>query len=182
MPNLLVMTLIAAAVASDAFSVSLGVGTTKRIEPSRMGKISLIIGIFHIVMPLIGIFMGSLLAGYLERIGDLVAGTILIFIGHKMIRDYQEGEDKASKFDLTKGTGLIVFAFTVSIDALTVGLTLGLAGAESFYIALLFGVVAFFMTGIGLLLGSELTKYIKNKGELVGGILLVLMGAYFILF
>ncbi|UMZ75273.1 manganese efflux pump MntP family protein [Natranaerofaba carboxydovora] len=182
MPNLLIMTMVAVAVASDAFSVSLGVGTTKTLRLQRIGKIALLIGAFHVIMPLIGIYLGSFLAGFLEEIGDFIAGAILIFLGYKMIVQYQEGQDKASKFDLTRGTGLLVFAVTVSIDALTVGLTLGLAGAASILIALIFGGIAFIMTAVGLLLGGQLTKYIKNKGELVGGVLLVIMGAYFILF
>lgn len=182
MPNLIVITAIAMAVASDAFSVSLGVGTTKQLKIPRVGKIALIIGSFHVIMPLIGIYLGSFLAGYLEELGDFIAGVILIALGFKMVSDFQQEKEKEANIDLTRGTGLIVFAFTVSIDALTVGLTFGLAGTQSIYTALIFGTVAFLLTAFGLYLGGQLTKYIKNKGELVGGTLLMLMGAYFILF
>ncbi len=181
MPNILLTIMIAFAVASDTFSVSLGVGTTRYLKPGKIGKISLIIGASHVIMPLLGIYLGSFLAGYLEELGDFLAGALLIFIGHRMIVGYQEGRDRASNLDLTRGTGLLLFAFTVSIDALTVGLTFGLAGRASWLIALIFGIVAFIMTAVGLLLGGQLTRYIKNKGELIGGILLVIMGSYFIL-
>ncbi|ACB83664.1 manganese efflux pump MntP family protein [Natranaerobius thermophilus] len=181
MIDLWVTTLIALAVASDAFSVSLGIGT-KSMTLSRVGKISLLVGFFHVAMPLLGLYLGDLLAGYLEELGEILGGGLLIFIGYRMISQYLAEEENEETIDFTKGTGLLIFSVSVSIDALTAGFTLGLAGAASLLTALIFGVVALVMTGFGLFLGQQLQSILRGKGELIGGILIIGIGLYFIVF
>ncbi|OWZ83666.1 manganese efflux pump MntP family protein [Natranaerobius trueperi] len=181
MPNLLVTTFIAMAIASDAFSVSLGIGT-KSISYSRVGIVSITVATFHVIMPLIGLYLGDFMAGYLEEIGEILGGALLLFIGYRMIREHFNTEEEESTMDFTKGTGLLIFAVSVSIDALTAGFTLGLAGAASIVTAIIFGVVALVMTGLGLFLGQHLQGILKGKGELIGGSLIILIGLYFIIF
>ncbi len=181
MINLWVTILMAAAIASDAFTVSLGIGT-KSMTITRVGKVSLSVGLFHIIMPLIGLYVGDFLAGYLENIGEILGGGLLLFIGYRMIRQNLDTGNKYESIDFTRGTGLLIFSVSVSIDALTAGFTLGLAGAASLLTAMIFGIVALIMTGLGLYVGQQLQGIFKGKGEILGGILIILIGLYFIIF
>ena len=74
---------MAMALGMDAFSVCLGLGMQK-LRLKRILWISIVIGAFHIVMPLFGILLGKMIAGPLESYAQVVSGVILFFIGTQM--------------------------------------------------------------------------------------------------
>lgn len=179
MQNYLVTTAVAFAVATDAFSVSLGLGT-KKINFNKITLIALVIGLFHVIMPLVGLIAGDFLTLILKDFGEFAGGIILLYIGYSMLNEYLDNNAN-NRIDFTRGLGLVIFAVSVSIDALTVGFTLGLAGRASIISAVIFGIVAFAMTTVGLLMGNKITYYVENKSILIGGIILIIMGGYFII-
>ena len=70
------------------------------------------------------------------------------------------------------GWGLILFAFLVSIDSFSAGLSLGMFGARAAVAVICFGIVASFLTWIGLVLGRKVKNYLGVYGELLGGMIL----------
>ena len=76
------------------------------------------------------------------------------------------------------GISLFVFAFGVSIDSFSVGLSLGIYGAQTIITILLFGFVSMLLAWIGLFIGRHAKDMLGTYGEIVGGIILVGFGLY----
>ena len=74
------------------------------------------------------------------------------------------------------GISLLVFAFRVSIDSFSVGLSLGIYGAQMVVTILLFGLVSMILAWGGLLIGRHAKHMLGTYGEVLGGIILVGFG------
>ena len=72
--------MLAIALSMDAFSVSLGMGTIA-LRKQQIFHIGLVVGVFHIVMPLVGIALGQYLAERIGTISSVIGGLLLMFIG-----------------------------------------------------------------------------------------------------
>ena len=96
-----------------------------------------------------------------------------------MIWDAYKKEDKSGKkrTDPTKGLTLVVLSIATSIDALAVGLSLGILDTVVLYPALVIGGVAFVMSLIGSRLGPIMGKVVGKRAELLGGVVLILIGS-----
>jgi len=160
---------------TDSFSVSICLGTQQNGFKKNI-KISLVIGIFHVLMPLIGLYIGQLLGVLLNELAVYIGGGILIVLGGHMLYEYFQPSSEASSFENVEGFGLLVLALGVSIDALSVGLSLGTIGADIIFTSLLIGFIAFLMTGTGLFLGNEVGRYVGKKGTLIGALILLALG------
>ena len=135
---------MAMALGMDAFSVCLGLGMQK-LRLKRILWISIVIGAFHIVMPLFGILLGKMIAGPLESYAQVVSGVILFFIGTQMFF----GAFKEEKNPLLPpiGFGLFLLALTVSLDSFTIGFGLGISGVHVILALFLFGLCSAYAFG-----------------------------------
>ncbi len=172
------LSLIALALAMDAFSLSVGVGMYS-LSRLRLGGFSLLVGLFHILMTYLGIRFGQIVGGFVGESAIYIGGGILLVLGIKMIREEAGDRDSGTLTDL-KGLSFILLPLTVSIDALTVGFGLGAVGMTPLMVALFFGITAFLLTIGGLFLGDLLGKYLKHSG-LLGGLILLLLGLKMVL-
>ncbi len=178
---------MAVALGTDAFSIAMALGT-KCFNLFKIIKISIIIGLFHIFMPLLGFFGGNYIKkiiwnftgvnGNLDYIFEIIGAGLLLLIGFYMIIEKKfEDNDKITALDLA-GWGVIVIATSVSIDALSVGVSLGMIGfaLSSVFI---FGIVAALMMISGLVLGSKIGHWLGDKAQIFGGLGLIVMGLHF---
>lgn len=74
-----------------------------------------------------------------------------------------------------------MFAASVSLDALSVGFSLGTIKADIFLTVISIGAIAGLMTGMGLVLGRILGTWLGDKAELLGGLALFLIGVKLLL-
>jgi putative Mn2+ efflux pump MntP len=168
--------LVAIALGTDALSMALSIG----LNGIRWKNILLISGticIFHILMPLIGLYIGSILGNYVGRFAAYIGAFVLVYIGIQMIRGSM-GKDKERKEAkvCTGGFALCILAGSVSMDALTVGFGLGTLEVNLLLTVLIMGIVAGLMTAIGFVLGRKLGPWLGVKAQLLGGIILILIG------
>lgn len=176
--ELLTLSLIAVAVGMDAFSVGLGMGMIP-MRLMQIFKIGLTVGAFHIWMPLLGIMLGKILSETLGMVATYIGGTLLIFIGiHMFISSFQDDEKVSLKI---KGIGIILFAFSVSIDSFSLGLSLGIFGTKIITAVLLFGIFATVLTWFGLLFGKKIKGILGQYSEAFGGSILLFFGIKLIL-
>lgn len=78
-----------------------------------------------------------------------------------------------SKFDIKE---LFVLAVATSIDALAVGITFAFLRVQIVLAVTVIGVITFLLSAIGVFLGHKFGAVYKNKAELAGGIILILIG------
>lgn len=168
---------MAFAIGMDAFSVSLGLGM-QEFRLKRIAFIGLFFGLFHTVLPLIGIVFGKLITAKVGYITTLIGGLLLVGIGAHMIFSALSNDEKESIQPY--GMGLFLLALTVSIDSFSVGLGLGLSGAKIILTLVLFGGVNTVLTWIGMLLGRKVRGFLGIYSEMLGGSILCSFGLYII--
>ncbi|TDX59158.1 manganese efflux pump MntP family protein [Orenia marismortui] len=178
------------ALGTDAFSVSVAIGT-KNLRLLLLLKLSFMIGVFHILMPLVGINLGAFLhnffgnyyfEGTIDSITTTIGSGILMILGMIMIyENLSNKEDQDYSFQLY-GWSLIILALSVSIDALSVGVSLGMLDSSMIFNCFVFGVIVTIMVMVGLILGGKIGGVVSENSELLGGIVLILLGIHFLFF
>ncbi|MEN6559207.1 MAG: manganese efflux pump MntP family protein [Acidobacteriota bacterium] len=170
---------IAVALAMDCFAITMGMacggqGLTAK-QAVRMGAF---FGGFQFLMPVIGWFAGERALGLIRSFDHWVAFGLLALIGGRMIYESfaMSDEEKACRPDQTRGTRLLVLALATSIDALAVGLSLGVVRTGILYPAIVIGMTSFVMTLVGARLGPVLGRLVGKRAELAGGLILIAIG------
>ncbi|WP_308636734.1 manganese efflux pump MntP [Paenibacillus silvisoli] len=176
--QLLTLMIIALALGMDAFSLGVGIGL-KGIRLLDIMKLSVIIAIFHTVMPLMGIFTGNYVSTLLGGVATTAAGALLLLLGGHMIYSSLRG-DAVESIDYRSSWGMLLFALGVSIDSFSVGISLGMFEADMLLTVLLFGIAGGVMSVLGLLLGRRVSASLGGYGEACGGIILFTFGLLFI--
>ncbi|OBR63627.1 hypothetical protein A7K91_06695 [Paenibacillus oryzae] len=175
----LTLLFIALALGFDAFSLGLGIGL-KGIRLRDIAKMGFVIGLFHVLMPLGGVWTGHLVSGLLGKMATTAAGVLLVLLGVHMMYSSFRGEEVRS-LDHRSLWGLLVLAFSVSVDAFSVGITLGVFSANLWLTVALFGILGGLMSMLGLLLGRKVSGNLGEYGEACGGAILFIFGILFIL-
>jgi manganese efflux pump family protein len=171
--ELLTLILMAFALGMDAFSVGLGMGMFN-LRLRQILKIGITIGIFHVWMPLLGMIAGKFLSNQFGTIATYIGGGLLLVLGVQMIWSSFKKED--SSVITPVGFGLMVFAFSVSLDSFSVGLTLGIYQAKTVLVLMCFGAAATILTWCGLLVGRKVQNFIGPYSEALGGSILLAFG------
>ncbi|MEW9677040.1 manganese efflux pump MntP family protein [Lentibacillus sp. L22] len=157
------------ALGMDAFSVSLGMGM-QQLRLKRIAFIGLVVGIFHMIMPFLGIIVGKAISVQIGQLTTLIAGMLLIAIGSQMV--FTAFNHEVKKIVKPAGIGLLFFSISVSMDSFSVGLSLGMSGVKTVIALLLFGAVSMVLTWIGLIVGKKVHGLIGVYGEILGGSIL----------
>lgn len=169
--------IIAIGLGMDAFSVAIGVGATSRIlSACSVFRLSFSFGLFQVIMPIAGWLAGMSVANIIADYDHWVAFILLAFVGGKMIVESFNEETEVHVTDPTKGIVLLMLSVATSIDALAVGLSFAFLKIPVFYPSIIIGIVAFFMTMVGMLFGEKLGNVIGKRVELLGGLILIGIG------
>lgn len=172
--------LMAVALGTDAMSLSIGIGM-RGVSWREVARVSLVIGIFHVLMPLAGAAGGFYFGLFAGEIAHWIGAGIVAFIGVRMIWGCLGNKQTMSSNWTLSGVPLLMLALSVSLDALSVGFSLGAFGYNIFITSLVFGVFGAGMTALGLLFGSRLGKLIGDRGELLGGAVLIILALHMLL-
>lgn len=170
--SILVVFIIAVSLSMDAFSLSLAYGTLN-LEKKYMNLLSMIVGIYHFFMPLIGLYVGSTVLSIIKINPNIIVFLVLVFIGIQMIIDSFKS-DKLVK--LVKLKDLLLFGFAVSIDSFSVGIGLNTITDNYLLSVTMFSLSSFTFTYIGLLLGKKISEIIGKLATIIGGIVLIVIG------
>ncbi len=167
--------LIAIALAMDAFSVSLTKGfTQKHLKTNQIFYYGLFFGFFQFMMPILGFYFGALISEFIASIASIVGFILLLAIGLNMIRESLQDDDEITdNFSFSEVT---LLAIATSIDAFAVGLTYALLNESILIPSIIIGIVAFLFSIIGVLLGKKIGNYFGGRFQILGGVILILIG------
>ena len=161
--------LLAAGLCFDTFAVSLtgGICTQGSLGPRQILKIILCFAVFQA-----GLSFAGWLLGY--SVSDYISGV-------KMIVEGCSKEDEAvSKSSLLNPRQLVLLSIATSIDAVAVGISLALFKLSFLKIGICTAMV-FVCTALaslaGLLGGRRLGASVGKKSEILGGLILIAIGA-----
>ena len=194
--NITTIVLTAFALAMDAFAVSVTKGMTlKNLTKAIAIKIALFFGVFQAAMPLIGWLLGISFQGYIKAIDHWIALILLSILGGKMIYEFyesrkegtSENEDTESEVSTTlegeennkyeiSNKELTTLAIATSIDALAVGISFAFLNVDIVSSSLIIGIITFIVCFIGVIAGKKIGAIFKDYAELIGGIILILIG------
>jgi len=164
----------------DAFAVAIATGITLGTVSRRQTfRLAFHFGLFQFLMPVIGYLAGMTVERYIKGYAPWIAFVLLGYIGGKMVYEggWGDGEEGSVGKDPTKGMSLIVLSVATSIDALAVGVSLGVLRNEGIvYPGVVIGLVACTFTAAGLHLGKRLGTVFGRRMEVVGGLVLVAIG------
>ena len=177
---------LAIGLSMDAFAVSICKGLSLgKISWKHMCIAGAWFGGFQALMPLLGWVLGSQFSGYIQQYDHWVAFILLLLIGGNMIREALFGEEDEAE-DAAAGGGpdhkkLFLMAIATSIDALAVGVTFAFLETPILSAVSLIGVTTFCISVAGVAVGCWFGARYKQRAEITGGVILVLLGCKILL-
>ncbi len=168
--------LIAVGLAMDAFAVSLCKGLAlRKVTLRNMLIAGLWFGGFQALMPIIGFYLGVSFYDLISAYDHWVAFLLLFLIGANMIREGLFGEEEDVDADMGLKT-MVLLAIATSIDALAVGISFAMTEDSILLPAAIIGVVTLIISMAGVKIGSLFGDRFGNKAEILGGVILVIIG------
>lgn len=174
---MLLVFLMAVSLSMDAFSLALAYGTLGMNNKDKL-VLSLVVGIFHLIMPLLGIFAGELLLSLFKFNPDILVAIILSFIGIQMIISSFKNEDEIKPLKFSE---FFLFGLAVSVDSFSLGITLPNMGLSTVLAPTIFAIISCLFTFIGLFIGNKIEKLLGDVATVIGGAILTIIGLVFAL-
>lgn len=179
--NNLEIWLLAIGLAMDCFTVSITSGLIlKKIDWKAILTMAFFFGLFQAVMPLIGWFSTNHFNSLIEDFDHWIAFLLLAFIGGKMIKESFEQDDDKRCFNPRSLKVVLTLSVATSIDALAIGISFACLGMNTLtqilYPILIIGLVSFIFSIAGNIIGTYFGSKVNLKAELLGGIVLLIIG------
>ncbi|MFH0957980.1 MAG: manganese efflux pump MntP family protein [Pseudomonadota bacterium] len=176
--DMITIILIALGLAMDAFAVSITSGFTLRSLKIRHAfRIAVFFGLFQAIMPGIGWLAGNNLRDFISGVDHWIAFGLLSIIGCKMIFESTQMRSNGKEIDPLNIYVLLILSVATSIDALAVGLSLSFLNISIVTPAIIIGMITFLLSFLGVILGNRFGHIFENKIEIVGGLILIGIGA-----
>ena len=161
----------------DAFSIALVYGTND-ISKVKSLWTSILVGILHFIMPVLGYTIFKNILQNLNINTDLLIGIIFLLLSIEMISSLKDDKKKIT----TTPIALIIFAITVSLDSFSVGIALLLEQSKIIVAGLIFSVISFIFTITGMKIGKYLNELIGIKAKIIGIAITVIFSVKYLLF
>ena len=170
---------VAFAMSTDAFAAAIGKGASLHKPRFREAlRTGLIFGTIEAITPVVGWAVGLAASTLVSQWDHWIAFTLLLILGIRMVcaglGKPKEEEQKTGKHSFWV---LVVTAFATSIDAMAVGVGLAFVDVNIIEAALAIGLATMIMVTVGVMLGRVLGKVIGQRAEILGGIVLIAVGA-----
>lgn len=165
----------------DACAVSISNGMCYgNIEKKQILSTAFAFGLFQAIMPILGYIVGSTFSNAISFLDHWIALILLGYIGCKMIADaLKELKHPEACLNVEKNLTfktLMLQSIATSIDALAVGVGFAVINVDIFDAALSIGIITFINSIIGSNLGKKFGAMFKQKAEIFGGAILILIG------
>lgn len=175
--------LIGFAMSTDAFAAAIGKGAAMRKPQWRDAlRAGLIFGCIEAITPVIGWLLGRAASSHLQAFDHWIAFGLLGALGvHMIVAGLRADPDDANdQDDAPKKNGMLALAatgFATSIDAMAVGVSLAFLDVHIGVVAVVVGLCTFSMVTAGVMLGRALGNLIGKRAEILGGVILVIVGS-----
>ena len=174
--GLIELFLIAVGLSMDAFAVSVCKGLAMpKCTFKKAAIVGLWFGGFQALMPAIGYILGAQFQEAIASIDHWIAFVLLALIGGNMIHEALDNDEEEADASLNVKT-MFLLAVATSIDALAIGITFAFLKVSIIPAVCFIGIVTFIISFAGVKIGNVFGARYKNKAEIVGGVILILLG------
>lgn len=173
MKELVSILLIGISLSMDTFSLSLSLGTLSNSK--RLKVIPFVVGIFHFFMPLLGNIVGLKLVLLLNLTSHILLGIILITLAINIAFHYFKDEDININLSFW---GIVFLALCVSFDSFTVGMGISAITDKYLVSSFIFALCSSSFTYLGILIGRYSSQHIGKYANMLGILLLLILGIY----
>ncbi len=168
--------IIAISLSMDAFSLALAYGTLN-LNKKNIYKLSLTVGVYHFIMPLLGLFLGSIILKYINN-PNIIVFIILFIIGIQMIYETFKEEDIKNIVSFKQ---MLLFGLAVSVDSFSVGIGLNVISKNYLYCSIIFSLFSLSFTYLGLILGKKISSVIGKTSTIIGGLILIVISFMYLI-
>ena len=174
--------LIAVGLSMDAFAVAVckGLALTK-IQWKHALTVGLWFGGFQALMPLLGYLAGAQFKDAIAAYDHWIAFGLLLLIGGNMIREALFDQEETGSDPVLSFRAMLPLAVATSIDALAVGVTFAFLNVNIFTSIALIGCTTCVLSMAGVKIGSVFGDRFEKKAEILGGVILILLGVRILL-
>lgn len=174
--GLIELFLIAVGLSMDAFAVSVCKGLAMpKCTFKKAAIVGLWFGGFQALMPAIGYILGAQFQEAIASIDHWIAFVLLALIGGNMIHEALDNDEEEADASLDVKT-MFLLSVATSIDALAIGITFAFLKVSIIPAVCFIGIVTFIISFAGVKIGNVFGARYKNKAEIVGGVILILLG------
>ena len=170
-----ILIVISISLSMDAFSLSLAYGTINLNKRNNL-LLSIIVGLYHFIMPLLGKNFGNFILKYITIETNIIVFLVLNIIGIQMIIESFKEKTKGKQLNLIE---MLLFGFTVSIDSFSLGIGLKEFKLNCLLSSFIFAISSFIFTYLGLILGKRIENRIGKISTLIGGLILIIIGFFY---
>ena len=165
--------------AMDAFAVAITLGLTMaKFNFNKAIIVGLYFGIFQAAMPVVGFAAGAFFAHSVAAYSHIIAFVLLAFLGIKMIWGSFKKDNETKEEASLSLLAMLPLAIATSIDAMAVGVSLAFLQVRLLLAVVTIGLITFIIACFGVKVGNVFgTKY-KDKAEIAGGVVLILIGLH----
>jgi manganese efflux pump family protein len=173
----LALVVAAIAVGLDNFGAAIGIGSAHGRSRYRW-QVAAVFGVFEAGMPVLGMVAGRAVAGEIAGVAPIIGGIVVGLMGVvSVIEALRQGSEASPERRPALGLGrLVLLGLVLSLDNLAVGFALGSAKISLVSAVAVIGVVSVALSLLGLELGGRLGERVGERGELVGGVALMVVG------
>ena len=174
--NIFELFILAIGLSMDAFAVSVCKGLAMpKCTFKKAAIVGLWFGGFQALMPAIGYILGAQFQEAIASIDHWIAFVLLALIGGNMIHEALDNDEEEADASLDVKT-MFLLAVATSIDALAIGITFAFLKVSIIPAVCFIGIVTFIISFAGVKIGNVFGARYKNKAEIVGGVILILLG------
>jgi len=180
--EILTVIFLAIGLSFDSFAVSVCSGLNlPQIRFFQATKIAIFLALFQALMPLVGWLVGNSIKSLIEPVDHWIAFGLLSLIGGKMIiESFIDSEQREIKNPLHIKV-ILLLSLATSIDALAVGFSFATLLEKILIAVFIIGTVTFIASMLGILLGKKTGPKINKYAEIIGGLILIIIGSKILL-
>lgn len=158
--------LLGISLSMDAFSLAMSL--SRKIKNTN--KYAVVVGLFHFIMPMLGFITYNVIKHVIYIPSKQIFIIVIIFIILGILMDRKE--------NIEKFINPILFAFAVSIDSFSIGLSL-----NSYLViaSLIFTICSSFFTKMGFYIGFKIKSHKKIPDKFISVFILLALLIYNIL-
>ncbi|RUT73281.1 manganese efflux pump MntP [Ancylomarina longa] len=175
--ELISLLFLALGLSVDSFAASVCSGLAiKKIRFLQAVKIAFFLAIFQGGMPILGWFSGWQMKDLIKDFDHWIAFILLAGLGSKMIYESLTGKTQDCAFNPLKLSVLLGISIATSIDALIIGFSMAMVNILIWKPAIIITIITFIVSMLGMLMGKKIGAKTSKKFEVIGGVVLILIG------